>query len=545
MPLHRLREDSRRDRGGGGRQAVRSRSWRRPSAAPAPSTRRPSWRSATATTSTTSACPACSTPRCGSPITPAPTSRRSTLRPRSPRDGRRRGLHRGRHPRRAARRADPQGLADHDPDRRPHVVCRRRAGDRGRRDAASRRVRRSGWSRSATTCSSRSPTRSPPSPTAARWRCGEPSRQRSLGQRLHPRRAGRATCWRRAHSPCTRRSARSASSTPSSSPSRRSPCRAATATPRTMHVYSGGQGVWDDRNDIASVLGVDRDRITVELVSNGGAFGGKEDMSNQAQTALAAWLLGRPVKCTLTREESLFIHAKRHPITMEYEAGCDAEGNLTALRVRGIGDSGAYASVGMKVLERACGHACGPYRWQAIDVRDDRRPHQQPRVRRVPRIRCQPGAVRDGGCDRSARRAGRHLRMGDAQAQRDPARRHVGTRSDHGRGRRRRRGLPRRDPRRLRDGDRRRQGGRARARAQELGPRQRFPRGERRGRPVPVGHRTGRGPPRLDRDGPGRAHGRIAGRGPGARHRPRPDRRDRRHHPRVGVRTDDRVAAER
>ena len=137
---------------------------------------------------------------------------------------------------------------------------------------------------------------------------------------------------------------------------------------RTVHVYSGGQGVWDDRNDIAAVLGVDRSRITVELVSNGGAFGGKEDMSNQAQTALAAWLLGRPVKCTLTREESFRIHAKRHPIQLEYTAGCDADGRLTALRVRGIGDSGAYASVGMKVLERAAGHACGPYRWEAIDV---------------------------------------------------------------------------------------------------------------------------------------------------------------------------------
>ncbi len=137
---------------------------------------------------------------------------------------------------------------------------------------------------------------------------------------------------------------------------------------RSMHVYSGGQGVWDDRNDIASVLGVDRTRLTVELVSNGGAFGGKEDMSNQAQTALAAWLLDRPVKCTLSREESLRMHAKRHPIRLEYRAGCDADGHLTALHVRGVGDSGAYASVGMKVLERAAGHACGPYRWQAIDV---------------------------------------------------------------------------------------------------------------------------------------------------------------------------------
>jgi aldehyde oxidoreductase len=137
-----------------------------------------------------------------------------------------------------------------------------------------------------------------------------------------------------------------------------------------LHVYSGGQGVWDDRNQIAATLGVDNDRVTVELVSNGGAFGGKEDMSNQGQTALAAWLLGRPVKCTLSREESFLIHAKRHPIRMEYWAGCDAEGRLTALKVRGIGDSGAYASVGMKVLERAAGHASGPYRVPAIDVRN-------------------------------------------------------------------------------------------------------------------------------------------------------------------------------
>jgi aldehyde oxidoreductase len=135
-----------------------------------------------------------------------------------------------------------------------------------------------------------------------------------------------------------------------------------------LHVYSGGQGVWDDRNQIASVLGVGRDAVTVELVSNGGAFGGKEDMANQAQTALAAWLLGQPVKCTLSREESLLIHAKRHPIRAEYWAGCTAAGELTALKCRLLGDSGAYASVGMKVLERAAGHASGPYRVPAIDV---------------------------------------------------------------------------------------------------------------------------------------------------------------------------------
>ena len=136
-----------------------------------------------------------------------------------------------------------------------------------------------------------------------------------------------------------------------------------------LHVYSGGQGVWDDRNQIAAVLGVDVSRVTVELVSNGGAFGGKEDMSNQAHAALAAWVTGRPVKCTLSREESLLMHPKRHPIRMAYRAGCDDEGRLTALWIRMIGDSGPYASVGMKVLERAAGHASGPYVVPTIDVK--------------------------------------------------------------------------------------------------------------------------------------------------------------------------------
>lgn len=135
-----------------------------------------------------------------------------------------------------------------------------------------------------------------------------------------------------------------------------------------LHVYTGGQGIWDDRDDIARVLGVEPSVITTELVSNGGAFGGKEDMSNQVHTALSAWLLDRPVQVTLSREQSLLMHPKRHPIRMTYEAGCDSDGKLTAVRARMLGDSGPYASVGMKVLERAAGHATGPYVVEAVDV---------------------------------------------------------------------------------------------------------------------------------------------------------------------------------
>ncbi len=91
-------------------------------------------------------------------------------------------------------------------------------------------------------------------------------------------------------------------------------------------------------------------------------------MSVQSQTALLAKMTGRPVRTTLTREQSIRLHPKRHPITMHYEVGCDAEGHLTAIRARMIGDTGAYASVGAKVLERAAGHACGPYRVENVHV---------------------------------------------------------------------------------------------------------------------------------------------------------------------------------
>jgi selenium-dependent xanthine dehydrogenase len=135
-----------------------------------------------------------------------------------------------------------------------------------------------------------------------------------------------------------------------------------------LHLYTQGQGIFDDRRQVASVLGEPEEKVFAELVPNGGAFGGKEDMSIQAQTALLARITGRPVRLVLTREQSIRMHPKRHPITMSYTVGCDRDGRLTAARIDLIGDSGAYASVGGKVLERAAGHACGPYRVPAVKV---------------------------------------------------------------------------------------------------------------------------------------------------------------------------------
>ncbi len=143
-----------------------------------------------------------------------------------------------------------------------------------------------------------------------------------------------------------------------------------------LRLYSQSQGIFEDRRQVASVLGEPEERIYVELLPNGGAFGGKEDMTVQAQTALLARLTNRPVRLALSREESVRLHPKRHPITMKYEVGCDAEGRLTAARIDLLGDSGAYASVGGKVIERAAGHSCGPYRVPVLAVNAVRRLYQ-------------------------------------------------------------------------------------------------------------------------------------------------------------------------
>ena len=142
----------------------------------------------------------------------------------------------------------------------------------------------------------------------------------------------------------------------------------AVPTERGIHLYTQGQGIFDDRRQVAAVLALDPEDVEVELVPNGGAFGGKEDMSVQAHASLLARRTGRPVKIELSRDESVMMHPKRHPMRLSYTAGCDAEGRLTALRARILGDSGAYASVGDKVMERAAGHASGPYRVPHVDI---------------------------------------------------------------------------------------------------------------------------------------------------------------------------------
>ena len=135
-----------------------------------------------------------------------------------------------------------------------------------------------------------------------------------------------------------------------------------------IELFSQSQGVYEDRRQVAMILGIPEDKVRVILVPNGGGFGGKEDLSVQGQTAMFAFLLNRPIKLTLRREESIMLHPKRHPVYMDMTISADKNGKLTALKLKAVGDTGAYASVGMKVMERVAGHASGGYFIPVIDI---------------------------------------------------------------------------------------------------------------------------------------------------------------------------------
>jgi xanthine dehydrogenase molybdenum-binding subunit len=135
-----------------------------------------------------------------------------------------------------------------------------------------------------------------------------------------------------------------------------------------VKVFSQSQGSTFDKAQIARVLNLAPEDVEVELAATGGAFGAKEELTIQAHTALAAYLLGSPVKTVLTRKQSAQLHPKRHPITLRYTVGADAEGHLLAARIRIVGDTGGYAGTGGKCLLRAASHSCGPYRVPNVDI---------------------------------------------------------------------------------------------------------------------------------------------------------------------------------
>lgn len=133
-----------------------------------------------------------------------------------------------------------------------------------------------------------------------------------------------------------------------------------------VFLYSTDQSAHQTLHECRMVLGTDKVKVQNALV--GGGFGGKEDMTVQHHAALLTYVTGRPVKVKLSRAESLLIHPKRHRFEMDFTMGCDENGIIQGVKAKVVSDTGAFASLGGPVLERACTHAAGPYQYQNFEI---------------------------------------------------------------------------------------------------------------------------------------------------------------------------------
>ena len=135
-----------------------------------------------------------------------------------------------------------------------------------------------------------------------------------------------------------------------------------------LTLYTASQNIFDEQREIMHILDLPAEKVHIISKLVGGGFGGKEDMSVQHHAALASYVTGRTVKVKFTRQESIIVHPKRHAMEMEMTTACDENGILTGMRARILADTGAYASLGGPVVQRACTHAAGPYQYPCVDI---------------------------------------------------------------------------------------------------------------------------------------------------------------------------------
>src|SRR5438477_737619 len=120
--------------------------------------------------------------------------------------------------------------------------------------------------------------------------------------------------------------------------------------------------------DVAEVLRLPHGRVRLEGAYLGGGFGGKEDVTVECLLGLLVWKTRRPVQLVFSREESFIGHGKRHPYVLRYRSGATRTGELVAMEVELVSDSGAYAALSPWVLLYSLVTATGPYRVPHVTV---------------------------------------------------------------------------------------------------------------------------------------------------------------------------------
>ena len=127
-------------------------------------------------------------------------------------------------------------------------------------------------------------------------------------------------------------------------------------------VRTSSQTPFLTRDMLAQLFDLPRERVRVLTGRIGGGFGAKQELLVEDVVALAALRTGRPVQLELTREEQFTAATTRHPMCVEVTLGARADGELTALRLRVLADTGAYGNHSAGVLFHSVNESLAVYR---------------------------------------------------------------------------------------------------------------------------------------------------------------------------------------
>ena len=99
-----------------------------------------------------------------------------------------------------------------------------------------------------------------------------------------------------------------------------------------LTVYDATQGIFNVRDRLATIFGLDKKNVRVIDKFVGGGFGSKgSPWSHVPLAAMAAKQVGRPVKLVVTRQQMCSLTGHRPVTVQQLQLGCDAGGKLTAI----------------------------------------------------------------------------------------------------------------------------------------------------------------------------------------------------------------------
>lgn len=116
------------------------------------------------------------------------------------------------------------------------------------------------------------------------------------------------------------------------------------------------------RDELCRIFDLPTDRVRVFAARVGGGFGGKQEILTEDLVAAAVLRLGRPVSYEMTRKDEFTRTSYRHPMEVKVRIGATRDGDLTAMEVSVLSDTGAYGNHSRGVLFHACAESVSLYR---------------------------------------------------------------------------------------------------------------------------------------------------------------------------------------